>query len=68
MQNPLFGGYAAVEAYLPSQKIAIAVAVTYGEQAFDENGDYIDGNVGDTIFRQIGVYLTRGTNDAPPTR
>ena len=27
LQNPMFGGYAAVEAYLPSQRIAIAVAV-----------------------------------------
>jgi hypothetical protein len=28
LQNPLFGGYGAVEAYLPSKKIAIAVVTT----------------------------------------
>lgn len=68
LQNPLFYGYGAVEAYLPSQKIAIAVAATYGEQAFDENGNYKDGNVaGQKIFRQIGAYITPGTNDDPPT-
>ena len=33
VQNPLFSGYAATEAYLPSQKIAIAVAVTFDEAA-----------------------------------
>ena len=29
LQNPLVGGYSATEAYLPSKKIAIAVAVTF---------------------------------------
>src|SRR5438105_4752044 len=38
LQNPLFGGYSAVEAYLPSKKIAVAVAATFGEKSFDEKG------------------------------
>jgi CubicO group peptidase (beta-lactamase class C family) len=40
LQNPLFGGYGAVAAYLPPAKIAVAVATTFGEEAFDETGDY----------------------------
>ena len=61
LQNPLFRGYAAVEGYLPAKKIAIAVAVTYGEGAFDAKGNY--SNSGDTIFRSIGAYLAP---DGPP--
>jgi hypothetical protein len=62
LQNPLLAGYAAVEAYLPSQKIAIAVAVTYDQAAFDNTGNY--DNEADVLFRRIGVELAR--NDAPP--
>lgn len=63
-QTPLFSGYSAIEAYLPSQKIAIAVAVTYAEAAFDKGGQY--SNTGDTIFRQIGALLA--PDDAPPMK
>lgn len=63
-QNPLFYGYAAVNAYLPAQKIAIAVAVTYEEAAFDSEGAYSNG--GDALFRKIGAYLA--PDDAPPVR
>jgi CubicO group peptidase (beta-lactamase class C family) len=64
LQNPLLTGYAAVEAYLPSQKIAIAVATTYSPEAFDEQGDY--QNAADTLFREIGAELV--PDDAPPVR
>lgn len=57
-------GYAAVNAYLPSAKIASAVAVTYQPEAFNNEGQYSNG--GDTLFRKIGAYLA--PNDAPPTR
>ncbi len=63
-QNPLFYGYAAVNGYLPSEKIAIAVAVTYKPEAFNDEGLYSNG--GDALFRKIGAYLA--PNDAPPTR
>jgi hypothetical protein len=33
LQDPLFSGESAVEAYLPSQKMVIAVAVTYEPEA-----------------------------------
>jgi CubicO group peptidase (beta-lactamase class C family) len=62
LQNPLLGGYAAVEAYLPSKKIAIAVAVTFAPAAFDSQGNY--KNSSDAIFRLIGAYLA--PEDAPP--
>jgi CubicO group peptidase (beta-lactamase class C family) len=63
LQNPLMSGYAALEAYLPSQKIAIAVAATYAPEAFDDQGDY--RNEADTLFRRIGAELA--PDDAPPT-
>jgi CubicO group peptidase (beta-lactamase class C family) len=55
LQNPLFSGESGVAAYLPGKKIAIALAVTYGEGAFDEQGNY--ANRGDTLFREIGALL-----------
>jgi CubicO group peptidase (beta-lactamase class C family) len=64
LQNPLFFGYAAVEGYLPAKKIAIAVAVTYQPEAFDEKGNYENG--GDTLFRKIATELA--PDDAPPPR
>jgi CubicO group peptidase (beta-lactamase class C family) len=62
VQNPQFAGYAAVEAYLPSQKIAVAVANTYQPQAFDDQGDY--SNEADTLFRRVAAEMA--PNDAPP--
>ncbi len=62
MQNPMFAGYAAVEAYLPSQKVAIAVATTFAPEAFDDGGDY--DNEAETLFRRIGAEMAPG--DAPP--
>ena len=35
LQDPLCNGYSALEAYLPSQRIAISLVVTFGEGAFD---------------------------------
>jgi CubicO group peptidase (beta-lactamase class C family) len=63
LQNPLLGGLGAIEAYLPSKKIAIAVAVTFIPEAFDSQGNY--ANSSDTLFRSIGTYLA--PDDAPPT-
>ncbi|EUA07163.1 conserved lipo, LpqK domain protein [Mycobacterium xenopi 4042] len=55
LQNPMFAGQAAVEAYLPSQRIAIAVAVTYRPDAFDAQGNY--RNEAETLFRKIGAEM-----------
>ena len=62
LQNPLFAGEAGVAAYLPSKKIAIAIAVTYEPEAFDAEGNYV--NAADTLFRKIGTELA--PDDAPP--
>lgn len=61
MQNPMFGGYSAVGAYLPERDIAIAVAVTYQEAAFANNGP---GNQADALFRDIATELA--PRYAPP--
>lgn len=57
IQNPLFWGFSGTEGYLPTHKIAIAVAVTYGEESFSADGDYLHGNVSTILFSQIRDYL-----------
>lgn len=64
LQNPLFAGEAGVMAYLPSRRIAIAVAVTFEPEAFDANGAY--SNAADVLFRRIGAEIA--PEDAPPVR
>ena len=63
LQNPLFGGYGGVEAYLPARKIAIAVATTFGEGAFDDDGNYKRSSHVD-LYAAIGAYLA--PDDPPP--
>jgi CubicO group peptidase (beta-lactamase class C family) len=66
LQNPAFSGYAAVAAYLPSERISIAVATTFAEGAFDpETGDLLHGNSADQVFRRIGALVAPG--DPPPS-
>jgi CubicO group peptidase (beta-lactamase class C family) len=61
-QDPLFSGESAVEAYLPSQDVAIAVAVTYLPEAFDATtGNYT--NQADQLWREIAVKVVP---DNPP--
>lgn len=62
LQNPMFAGQSAVEAYLPSKKIAIAVAVTYAPEAFSADGDYV--NAAEVLFRRIGAEVA--PEEAPP--
>ena len=63
LQNPLLSGEGTTEGYLPAQKIAIAVVVTFLPGAFDSKGNYSNSSV--PIFRAIGAYLA--PNDAPPS-
>jgi CubicO group peptidase (beta-lactamase class C family) len=56
LQDPLFGGYAAAEAYLPSHKIAIAVATTFTPDEFDDQGDYLH-NSADFVWRLIAAHM-----------
>jgi CubicO group peptidase (beta-lactamase class C family) len=55
LQNPLFSGYAAIGAYYPAGKLAVAVASTFGEGSFDEQGNYSIG--WQDVFEAIGAYL-----------
>ena len=40
MQDPLFSGQAGAFAYLPSQKVAIGLALTFSQDAFAPDGSY----------------------------
>jgi hypothetical protein len=51
VQNPSFAGYAATMAYLPAQKLAVAVSVTLKENAS------IEGNFSTDLFKEIAAYL-----------
>ena len=63
LQDPLSNGYSALEAYLPSQKIAISLVVTFAEGAFNTTtGSYPNDVV--PIFEQIGAKLA--PSDPPP--
>ena len=62
LQNPMFAGYAAVEAYLPSQKIAIAVGITFAPRPSTIRATTPTWL--DTLFRRIGAELA--PDDAPP--
>jgi hypothetical protein len=64
MQIPMFAGYSATEAYLPSKKIAIAVAVTFDPQAFNPQGT--EPNSSTQLFQAIGACLA--PHDAPPAQ
>jgi CubicO group peptidase (beta-lactamase class C family) len=55
LQNPLFSGYAAIGAYYPPGKLAVAVATTFGEGSFDDQGNYTSG--WQSLFEAIGALL-----------
>ncbi|MCS5734438.1 serine hydrolase domain-containing protein [Herbiconiux daphne] len=64
LQNPMFSGTAAVEAYLPDDDISLAVAVTFDESAFDDAGQV--PNLATNLFRELAGVVAPG--HAPPTR
>jgi hypothetical protein len=60
MQNPLFSGQAGAFAYLPSKKVAIAVAITFAEDAFAPDGSYkreVGRNAVDALWREIATVV-----------
>lgn len=63
LQNPFFSGWSGAMAYLPSDKVALAVAVTYDEDAFDGSGN--TSNKAEELFQKIGAVLA--PDQAPPT-
>lgn len=63
LQNPLFAGCGSVAAYLPGEKIAIAVATTFKESAFDDEGNNAYARASWNIFAAIAAVLA--PDDAP---
>ncbi|MFI6447657.1 serine hydrolase domain-containing protein [Kitasatospora sp. NPDC050543] len=59
IQNPSFSGYAAMQAYLPCERVAIAVTTTKGP-------DTPDGNTSETIARRISAVVAPGHPLPPP--
>ncbi|MGA9278654.1 serine hydrolase domain-containing protein [Ilumatobacter sp.] len=68
-QTPLFSGEAGAFAFLPSQKVGIALALTFTEDAFAADGSYkpeVTSNAADTLWREIGAIMA--PTDPPPAR
>jgi CubicO group peptidase (beta-lactamase class C family) len=63
LQNPLFAGCGSVAAYLPDKKIAIALATTFNESAFDDEGNNAHARASWNIFAAIAATLA--PDDAP---
>ncbi|MEJ8656617.1 serine hydrolase domain-containing protein [Streptomyces sp. MS1.AVA.4] len=53
MTNPSFSGYAAVQAYLPAERLAIAVATT-------KTAETPEGNTAQTLMNRIATALAPG--------
>lgn len=66
LQDPLFSGESAVDAYLPSEDVAIAVAVTYGPEATVNPSSGIYDNSADQLWREIAVKVV--PNNPPPIK
>jgi hypothetical protein len=62
-QTKSFAGCGATVGYLPSKKLTVAVAVTYGSKAFDDEGSY--QNVSEKIFTLLDNALAPGTLSKP---
>jgi len=58
-QTKYFSGSGATAAYLPAEKLAIAVAMTYGPVAFDDQGNYT--NASEAVFASLANALAPDT-------
>ncbi len=58
MQNPLLSGIGVVEAYLPSERVAIAIAATLNPDAFGKDGNY--PNPAQAMFQKISGVMAPG--------
>jgi hypothetical protein len=65
MQNPLFAGEGGAFAYLPPQKVAIAVAVTFEPAAYTSPSS--PTNSADVLWRKIAAALVpKEAPEIPP--
>ena len=58
LQNPLLSGLGAVEAYLPSEKVAIAIAVTLQRSAYESKANF--SNPANPMFQEISAIMAPG--------
>jgi CubicO group peptidase (beta-lactamase class C family) len=61
LQNPLFAGEAAIESYLPSRRISIAIVTTFKPAAYDAKGN--PSPYWQVLWAKIGKILA--PRDAP---
>lgn len=69
MQDPLFSGQAGAFAYLPSQKVAISLALTVSKEGFAPDGSYTaetTNNAADAVWREIAAAVA--PSDSPPLK
>jgi CubicO group peptidase (beta-lactamase class C family) len=64
LQNPLFAGEGAIESYLPSKRISVALAYTLSEKGFDLQGNTT--NYPTRLYAKIGAVLAPGDPPVPP--
>jgi CubicO group peptidase (beta-lactamase class C family) len=64
LQNPLFAGYAAIESYLPSKRISIALAVTFDASSYDSQGNA--SGYWSRLYVKIGTILAPGDRPVTP--
>ena len=58
LQNPQYHGFAGVTAYLPSEDITVAIAATYGDQAFDPStGAPNSANIANPLFTAVATAV-----------
>ena len=60
-QSKGFAGCDAIVGYLPSKKLTIAVVVTYGPGAFDDQGNSRNSDVSRKVFAALTDALAPGT-------
>ena len=65
LQNPLLAGYGSVAAGLPGRNIAIAVATTFTEACFDDQGENRSSRASWNIFADIASVVAP---DVAPVR
>jgi hypothetical protein len=67
LQNPSFSGQSGAFAYLPSQQLAISVAVTdLPDASWPTTGFLLKGNGADYLWRQVAAALVPNEARAPP--
>jgi CubicO group peptidase (beta-lactamase class C family) len=58
LQNPQYHGFAGVAAYLPSEDVTVAVAATYGDEAFDPvTGAPVPSNIANPLFTAVASVV-----------